>query len=269
LKYRLLPPNCRFNLSNLLICNNEYILIHGNNYFHLFDKNLKLIRSNNEIKINENDLKDLNWCSDLNYFLILTKKNLYLMNPLTSKISLMKLKHQYEEFLTCSCSSEKFFLITYLNSFYFEEYSLSSFRFIRKCSIIDLMGVDFSIQNGFSNQNSIQEIISMKYYQNKFAIIMKISFQWFIYVFHLYEPPICLMKIPLEGKCRMTILYPIHQWIIFKDYLSNSFIQISINSKNGYSKGFIDFNGKLRSIALFGTSNIVILIDDALAIYQL
>jgi hypothetical protein len=82
------------------------------------------------------------------------------------------------------------------------------------------------------------------------------------------------MKIPSEDKCRMTIFYPIHQWIIFKDYLSNSFIQISMNFKNksqlnDYSRGFIDFNGKLRNVALFGTSNIVLLLDDVLVIYKL
>jgi hypothetical protein len=77
------------------------------------------------------------------------------------------------------------------------------------------------------------------------------------------------MKIPLKDKYRMTILYPINQWIIFKD---NSLVQISINSKyqfDNYSREFIHFNGKLRSVAFFGTSNIVVLIDDALAIYQL
>ena len=58
-------------------------------HFHLFDKNLQLIRSNNQIKINENDFKGLCWCSDLNYFLILTKSRIYLINPFTSKISLL------------------------------------------------------------------------------------------------------------------------------------------------------------------------------------
>jgi hypothetical protein len=71
----------------------------------------------------------------------------------------------------------------------------------------------------------------------------------------------------------MTILNPINQWIIFKDYLSNSFMQISMNFTNNqfddYSKAFIDCKGKLRSVALFGTSNLVLLIDNALVLYQL
>ena len=65
--------------------------------------------------------------------------------------------------------------------------------------------------------------------------------------------------------------------IIFKDYLSNSFIQMSIdlqdisqsNPLDNHSKGFIDVDGKLRSVALFGTSNLVLLIENALVIYQL
>ncbi|CAF4127089.1 unnamed protein product, partial [Rotaria sp. Silwood1] len=62
-KYRILPKSCRLSLSNLMICNNEYILIHANNHLHLFDGNLKYIRSNNERKIHENDLKDFSWSS--------------------------------------------------------------------------------------------------------------------------------------------------------------------------------------------------------------
>jgi hypothetical protein len=266
-----------------MICNNEYILIHGNNRFHLFDKTLKLIRSNNEMKIDKNSLKDLIWCLELNYFIILTLKHVYLMNPLTSKISIVeniKLKDQREEFISCSCSEEKFYLITCQlnsNSFYFEEYSLPSFRFIRKHSIIDFIGIYLFVQNGSFNKNHIQQINSIRYYQKKIAMIIQISFQWFIYIFHLYEQPILWTKILLEEKSRMTILYPINQWIIFKDDLSNSFIQTSMdfqkkieyNRFKDYSRGFIDFDRKLRSIALFGVSNLVLLLDDALLIYKL
>jgi len=286
LNCRMLPQKCRLNLSNLMICNNEYILINANNSFHLFDINLKLIRSNNDIKINKNDLKDLIWCSNSNNFIILTKRNIYLMNPLTSKLSIInniKLKDQQEEFISCSCSEEKFFLITFqlnTNLFYLEEYILPTFTFYKKYSIIDFIGIYLFIQNGIFNKNNIQQIISIRYYQQKIAIIMQISFQWFIYVFHLYEQPRFLTKIPLEEKCRMTILNSINQWIIFKDDLTNSFIQISINFQNkfknnqqyqleNYSRGSFDFNGKLRSVATFGISNYVLLIDNALVLYKL
>jgi hypothetical protein len=78
----------------------------------------------------------------------------------------------------------------------------------------------------------------------------------------------------------MTILNSINQWIIFKDDLPNSFIQISINFQNkfknnqqyeleDYSRGSFDFNGKLRSVATFGLSNYVLLIDNALVLYKL
>jgi hypothetical protein len=205
------------------------------------------------------------------------------MNPLTSKLSIIeniKLKNQREEFLSCSCSEEKFFLIRSqlnTNSFYLEEYYLPTFRFFKKYSIIDLIGTYLFIQNGIFNKNSIQEIISIRYYQKKIAIIMQISFHWFIYVFHLYEQPTFLTKIPLEEKSRMTILNPIHRWIIFEDCLSNSFIQISTNFKNNsdnnqlqnYTRGFIHFDGKLRSVALYAISNLVLLIDNALVLYKL
>jgi hypothetical protein len=85
LKYRMIPRNCRSNLSNLMICNNEYILISGNNCLHLFDRNLKYVRSNQQMKILEKDLQDLSWYADLNQFVILTKKQIYFMNPLTSR----------------------------------------------------------------------------------------------------------------------------------------------------------------------------------------
>jgi hypothetical protein len=151
---------------------------------------------------------------------------------------------------------------------------------LKKYSIIDLIGTYLFVQNGIFNHNNLQEIISIRYYQQKIAIIMQISFHWFIYIFHLYEQPTFLAKIPLEEKSRMTILNPINQSIIYKDYLSNSFIQISMDFKKklennqqhhleNYSKGFIDLNGKLRSVALFGTSNLLLLIDNILVLYKL
>lgn len=87
-------------------------------------------------------------------------------------------------------------------------------------------------------------------------------------------------KISFEEKSQITILSSINEWIIFKDYLSNSFIQMSIDFQkkfemnqqhelSDYTKGFIDFGGQLRSVALFGTSNLVLLIDNALVLYKL
>ena len=209
------------------------------------------------------------------------------MNPLTSKLSIienMKLKDQREEFISCSCSEDRMFIITCLsnsnsNSFYLEEYNLPTFRFFKKFQILDFIGTSLVIQNGLFNKYNIQQISSIRYYQKKIAIIMEISFNWFIYIFNLKDQPIFLTKIPLVEKSRLTILNPINQWIIFKDYLSNSFMQMSMEFQNkfdnqlyelpDYSRGFIDFNGKLRSVAVFGISNLVLLIENALVLYRL
>jgi hypothetical protein len=202
---------------------------------------------------------------------------------LTSKIypiENIKLTDQREEFISCCFSEEKFFLITLnfkSNSFYLQSYQLPRFRFLKNYFLLHLMRPSLFIQNGFFNKSNIQQIISIRFYQNTLLIIMEISFQWFIYVFNLCEEPHFLMKIPSDEKSRMTILSPINQWILFKDYLSNSFIQMSIDFKeisqsnplDNYTKGLIDFDGKLRSVALFGTSNLVLLIENALVIYQL
>lgn len=78
----------------------------------------------------------------------------------------------------------------------------------------------------------------------------------------------------------MTILNPNNQWVIFKDYLSTSLIQVSVdfNKKipnnqsyelQDYTKCIINFNEKSHSIALFGLSNIVLRIENALALYKL
>ncbi|CAF1142866.1 unnamed protein product [Rotaria sordida] len=283
-KHRILPKHCRLSLSNLMICNNEYILISANHHLHLFDGNLKYIRSNKERKINENDLKDLSWSSYSNCFIILMKKEIYLMDPLSSKISIIeyfKLKDHREEYLSCTCSEDHIYLIKCQfnsNIYYLEEYYLSTFRFLRKFQITHLIGTSLVIQNGSSNQfQDIEKINSIRYNEKKLAIIIKINSHSFIYIFQLHDQPVFLMKIPIEDNCRMTILNPINQFIIFKDYLSNLFIKISIDFENDFqlnqyyncSNGLIDFNGKLRNVALFGRSNLVFLIDNALLIYQL
>lgn len=267
-----------------MICNDEYILINANNCLHLFDGNLKYIRSTNDKTINLNDLKDLNWCSSINSFIILTRKQIHLMNPLTCKLSIienMKSKDSREEFISCCCLEEKLFLISYqLNSnlFYLEEYSLPTFRFIRKFQIIDFIENSLFIQNGsFNTFSNIEEILSIRYYDKKLVMIIKIKSNWFIYFFNIYDQLIFIKKILLEDKSRITILNSINQLIIFKDYLSNSFIQMSMDFENNfqtnqisnYSKAIIDFNGQLRSTALFRTSNLVLLIENALLIYKL
>ena len=276
------------NLSNLLVCNDQYILINANNYLHLFDGNLKLIRSNHQKKINKNDLKDLSWCLIFNDFLILTKNEIYRMNPLTTKLSLIEnvtMKNYREEFISCSCSDDKVYLIKChldSNSYDFEEYSLPMFRFVRKFSMFDLIQTSFIIQNGLSNPFNIEEINSIRYFDRKIAILIKINSNWFIYIFHLDEKLRLVIKIPLEEKSRMTILNPINQSIIYKDCPSNSFVQMSMDFENNfqfqsmsehrnidYSNGFVDFNGKLRSVAKFGSSKLVFLLDDALVIYKL
>ncbi|CAF4205059.1 unnamed protein product, partial [Rotaria sordida] len=164
------------------------------------------------------------------------------------------------------------------NIYYLEEYYLSTFRFLRKFQITYLIETSLVVQNGSSNQfQDIEKINSIRYNEKKLAIIIKINSHSFIYIFQLHDQPVFLMKIPIEDNCRMTILNPINQFIIFKDYLSNLFIKISIDFENDFqlnqyyncSKGLIDFNGKLRNVALFGRSNLVFLIDNALLIYQL
>ncbi|UJR23601.1 hypothetical protein I4U23_026590 [Adineta vaga] len=286
IKYRILPTNCRLYLSNLMICSNEYILINANNHLHLFDKNLRLIRSNNDIRITESNLQDLCWCTDANSFIILTRKHIYLMNPLTCKLSSIeniKSSDHLEEFLSCTCTNEKLFLLTCqlnTNMFFYHEYNLSTFRFCQKLRIRDLIGTSLLIQNGLFDKYDIQEMISIRYFQQKIAMIMRIGTNWFIYIFSLHEQPILLKEIQLGGRSRMTILNPMNQWILFRDYLSNEFIRINIdlhrNSQMNetdlcvdFVKGFIDFGGQLRSVALFGTSTLVFLIDNTLVLYKL
>ncbi|CAF3336156.1 unnamed protein product, partial [Rotaria sp. Silwood2] len=74
-----------------------------------------------------------------------------------SSIESIKLKDHREEFLSCSCSKDKIFIIKCQfnsNTYYLEEYYLSTFRFIRKFQILDLIGIGTSIiiQNRFYNQ---------------------------------------------------------------------------------------------------------------------
>lgn len=268
--------------SSLMICNDEYILLHANQTFHLFDKNFKLIRSNKTSKINENDLKDLNWCDDLNSFIILTRKDVYLVNPLTIQLNLIdnfKIKSFREEYISCSYFNERFYLIKYQydTKFYsLEHYQFPSFRFQNKFSIVNLIKKNFSVQNGFSNEHFIEEILSMKHFQNRLLILMKISFQWFIFVFDLFDQPIYSTRILVDEKYRLIVLNPLNQLILYNESLSNSFLRISISCKHDQqlyfedlSKGFIDFHGKLRSIALCGLTNLILLVDHALLLYKL
>ncbi|CAF1619314.1 unnamed protein product [Adineta ricciae] len=280
-KYRMLPTTCRLYLSNVMTCSHEYILINANNHLHLFDKNLRLIRSNNDVRIAEIDLRDLCWCPNLNNFIILTRKQIYLMNPLTCKLSLIenfKSNDRLEEYVSCCCSDEKLYLVTCqlsTKTYFFHDYNLPTFRFCRKLRIRDLIGTSLLIQNGLFNKYEIEDLISIRYFQQKAAIIMRIASNWYIYIFSLHELPVLVKEYQLDGRSRMAILNPSTQWIVFKDYLANEFIQVNIDLKNNetdqsvdFVKGCIDFDAHLHSVALFGPSNLVLLIDNALILYK-
>jgi hypothetical protein len=55
------------------------------------------------------------------------------------------------------------------------------------------------------------------------------------------------MKIPLEGKSRLKILYAINQWIIFQDYLSNSFYVVKFYQNKKIRKNYF-FLIKIKQI---------------------
>ncbi|CAF3315645.1 unnamed protein product, partial [Rotaria sp. Silwood2] len=80
----------------------------------------------------------------------------------------IKLKDHREEFLSCSCSKDKIFIIKCQfnsNTYYLEEYYLSTFRFIRKFQILDLIeiGTSLIIQNRFYNQFcNIEKVLSIR-----------------------------------------------------------------------------------------------------------
>ncbi|CAF2939048.1 unnamed protein product [Rotaria sp. Silwood2] len=157
---RLLPNWKPSGWLNKVTSDQLTIDLHGINQRNFKDKMNKLREKIISVLENKNDLKNLSWSSYSNNLIILMKKEIYLLNPLTcciSTIESIKLKDHREEFLSCSCSKDKIFIIKCQfnsNTYYLEEYYLSTFRFIRKFQILDLIeiGTSLIIQNRFYNQ---------------------------------------------------------------------------------------------------------------------
>ena len=279
-----------------MCANNDLLLLCGDGELHLFDADLKLLRSTNKAKVSSSDLLDMVWCESLNRFIILTGKKVYLFDSTTMQLSHIedvRLNKDENSFISCACSSTILFVAARKSwrSYYLKHYSLPEMNLVAHLSVIDLIGTDPPSSSSASSykqrptkENDARKILSIRYNQQRLAIMIEGSGEAFLYVLGSQRRSEKALHTTLPWTDgHLSALMGSSGWLLMKGKTSENFLQIdpdcrykaewaskdsSQSSFFSFSTGFVELNGGVTNAIMFGPSHLVLLLDNSLALYQ-
>jgi hypothetical protein len=295
-KARSLPKEMKYGKSEIMSSNNELLLLCGDDNLHLFDENLKLIRSTKNSPISSRNLVDMIWCESVQMFVILTDKKAYVFDPVTTQLSSIesvRLQEKEAKYVSCTCSHDKFFIVTSASYHpsYLQHYKLPGFIFVSRLTVTDLIGSDPPPKNRWSTkwptekeEDDKREIISVRYNQQRLGMVIKIDGDNFLYTLNLTEQPIAFAKTELpRSDGRLSPLARSGEWLFTRKGYNDKFIQIALDcqfksewASKDYSQdsffsistGFVNLKGTVTNAIMFGSSYLILLLDDSLALYK-
>ena len=296
-KARSLPREMEYRKSKIMSANNEFLLLCGSRNLHLFDENLQLVRSTIKSPISDDDLVDMAWCEMNSRFIVLVKKKAYIFDPLTTQLSYIQsiqLPEDEAQFVSCTCSNDKLFIVTSASyhPYYMYHYHLPTFSFISRLTVTDLIGFDPLARNYWSTNwaaerqgNDNRKIISVRYHQQRLGVIIEIGSHTFLYALDLTEQPIKFHKIELPWRDgRLVVLAKSGEWLIVHDGLNGKLLQIALDcqfkavyeskhsSQSSFfslSTGFANLKSRIINAIILGSSQLVLLLNDSLVLYNI
>ena len=275
----------------------EFLLLCGDGNLHLFDENLKLVRSTIKSPISAYDLVDIAWCEANRRFIVLTDTQIYVFDPVTTQLSCIesiRLQEKEVHFVSCTCSNDKLFIVTSESyyPYYLHYYQLPTFSFVSRLTVTDLIGSDPSPKRSWDTnwattkqKDDTRKIISVRYNQQRLGVMMEIKSDAFLYALDLTEQPIGFHKTNLlwcDG--RLVVFANSGEWLIVHDKCNDKLLQITLDcqfkteweSKNqsqssffSLSTGFVSLKGTVTNAITLGLSQLVLLLDDSLALYNI
>jgi hypothetical protein len=275
--------------------NNQFLLLCGDNNLHLFDDNLKLVRSTIKSPMSSYNLVDMTWCEIVQKFIVLTEKQAYVFDPVTTQLSCIesiRLQEKEYKFVSCTCSNDKLFIVTSASYYphYLHHYKLPAFIFVTRLTVTDLIGFDPPPENSWETnwekkkqENDDRKIISVRYNQQRLGMMMEIGMDHFLYALDLTQQPIAFGKTKLPwSDGQLAVLAKSGEWLVVHDGRNDKFVQIALDcqfkaewepkshSQSSFfsvSTGFVNLHGNVTNAIMLGSSQLVLLLDDSLALY--
>jgi hypothetical protein len=157
--------------------------------------------------------------------------------------------------------------------------------------VTDLIGSNPPPENSWSTkwhtakqEDDEREIISVRYNQQRLGMVIKIDYDNFLYTLDLTEKPIAFARteLPWSGG-RLSPLAKSGEWLFMDKVYKNKFIQIALDcqfksewtskdsSQDSFfsiSTGFVSLKGSVTNAIMFGSSYLVLLLNDSLALYK-
>ena len=284
-------------ISDIMSTNNQFLILYEYSNLHVFDEDLKLIRSAKNIPISSHDLADMVWCESFQKFIILSAKQAYAFDPLTTQllsIESIRLQEKETQFVSCSCSYDKLFIITSESYYptYMHLYKLPSLAFVSRLTVADLIGPDLEAEEERSkyswskNQPFVDErqIISVRYNQQRLGMLLKIKRDQYLYSVDLTVHPLGISQTKLANEAyKLAVIGKSGEWLpVYKGYFGK-LVRISLdcqfkmewesknNSQSSFfslSTGFVDLKSDVITAMMFGPNCLVLLLGKSLALYN-
>lgn len=276
---------------------NQSILVYSNNKLHVFDNNLKHVRSIEKLDFSENDIVDIIWCQTLEKYIILTKEKLFTFDPARTQLASIEnaqFKEKKHNFVSCTCSDDQLFIIISKssNKNYLSTYKLINFKLISQTLIKDF--IDSKREYSWSKSKSKYdryEVKSVRYNHQRLGMIIEVGYnETFLYTFNLEEKPIRFAKIQLSSNdSRLISVTKSGDWLVIENgnggssFNKNEVLQISLDcrnrskwpteydSKNDASGAYEPAYGldyKVKNMAMMGLSHLVLLRDYTISMYE-
>ncbi|UJR32741.1 hypothetical protein I4U23_020200 [Adineta vaga] len=219
----------------------------------------------------------------------------YVFDPITMQLSLIqcvRLQQKETQYVSCTCSSEKFFVVTVeaYYPYYLYAYTLPGFTFLSRLTVKDLIGSEplptmncDRIWSTTEHKKDERKIIRIQYNQQRLGILIHAGSHNFLYALDLLAQPIIFNRIELPwDDGRLLSLVHSGEWLVIHDIYEDKVIQIALDcqfktewSSKKYSQesffslstGFVGLEGSVNNAVMFRSSYLILLLDQSLAMY--
>ncbi|CAF2455579.1 unnamed protein product [Rotaria sp. Silwood2] len=227
-----------------LTSNDRYFLIHEEPNLCLFDREMNIVK---QMLWSYDTIWDMCWTSTLDKFIVLGKKNIYLINENTMSIDDMY-RIGERDLISCTCSDTVLFACTNEGASSIMEFTLfPAIELIKEWKYPLTCTKDEIINDIIYNNENLALMV-----KNKFEKSLRIELRYAQTLYRIWALQLdvkCVQKIPFRC-CSLTC----NEWLIV-DYETERLLQIT---KDGQLKTAIEYNPTPLRAILFDINKLAI-----------
>ena len=296
---RELPSAVNYSISKLISTNDQFILLCGRNNLHIFNEELKLVRSTNNGLVSSYDLVDMVWCETISRFFVLKKDKAYILDPNIMQLSLIesiRLDKNDKEFTCCTCSTDYLMIGVRASGdgSCVYQYTLPDIALVTRLLLADLIGLDppaetnsssyWSSSSKIKRDRDDRKIVTLRFNHERLGIIIAFKSNEFLYCVDFNQKPHRISNTSLPSRTsRLVSVEKSREWLVIDDQYRSKILQISLDcqlksewaskessqsSFSTFSTGFVNLKGCVNNAIMFGPSMLLLLLVESLALYK-